>query len=125
ENVSIAENLLRAIVTGCVERARSSLSVYLNDEEIEALALAVQPESFEAITLREALRLLKEDTGDPRYDEFTLKHFGAWEEVRLTEIVGKNVWLTQFPLLQIPFYHGRMRIDDSGIPIAENADLIL
>jgi asparaginyl-tRNA synthetase len=71
------------------------------------------------------LKALLEDTRDKKYSQFTMQHFGAWEEIRLTEIFGSSIILTQFPLLQIPFYHANAASEFEGIPLAENADVVL
>jgi hypothetical protein len=51
------------------------------------------------------LDLLYDATKEERYKEFTLKHFGTWEEIKLTEILDANVIVEKYPMLQIPFYH--------------------
>lgn len=125
ENMAIAENLLRRIVLDTVGNESSALKQYLTDDEIAYLPDAVAHDQFETLTLKQALDLLYRDSADERYKKFSLKHFGSWEEVRLTQIVGKHCWITQFPMLEIPFYHAVSKRDEQGIPLAENADLIL
>ena len=58
------------------------------------------------ITFEQALDTLYMDTGDEKYKRFTMNgNLGPWEEVRLTEIASTMVALSQFPLLEVPFYH--------------------
>jgi asparaginyl-tRNA synthetase len=54
-----------------------------------------------------------------------MENFGAWEEILITQIFGGHVLVTNFPMLQIPFYHEIAKRKVNGIPVAENADLIL
>lgn len=79
----------------------------------------------ERITFKEALNLLYKETNDERYKEFTLKYFWTWEEVKLTEIVGANVIVEKYPMLQIPFYHAIADEEYEWVPLAKNADFIL
>ena len=125
ENMRIAQGLLSYIVEQVADSCSEPLRYFIGNEGTERALASVQPDCFETLTFKEALTILYKDTDDPRYKEFTLKHFGAWEEVRLSEIVGRNVWLTHFPLLQIPFYHNASKRSEEGVPLAENADLIL
>jgi asparaginyl-tRNA synthetase len=125
EDIAIAENLLRSIVLDTVENESSALKQYLTDDEIAYLPESVASDQFETLTLKQALDILYRDTSDERYKKFSLKHFGSWEEVRLTRLVGRHCWITQFPMLEIPFYHAVSKNDEEGIPLAENADLIL
>ena len=66
--------------------------------------------------------LLHEDTTDDRYKDISMKHFGSWEEVRLTEILGSNVLVEEFLLMEIPFYH---TASDNNPELSKSADLIL
>ena len=59
-----------------------------------------------------------------RYNEFTLKYFGAWEEIKISELLNSHVLLTDYPLFEIPFYHVE-KDGQSEHRIARNADLIL
>lgn len=71
------------------------------------------------------MRLLYKNTNDSRYKKHSLNNFSAWEEIKLTEILKKHVIITNFPILEIPFYHNytSKKLDDRTM--AENADMIL
>lgn len=125
ENIQISLGLLSAIAKHLVTHARGALEYFLEPQEIDELAHAFDSSRVKTITLKQALALLYEDTQDPVYQEFSLKQFGSWEEIRLTELLDSHVIVTEFPTLQIPFYHNMLRQDEKGIPLAENADLIL
>lgn len=77
------------------------------------------------ISFKHALDLLYKSTKDERYKEFSLKNFGSWEEIKLTEILNTNVIVEKYPMLQIPFYHSVAQEEFEWVPLAKNADFIL
>jgi asparaginyl-tRNA synthetase len=125
ENIRIAEGLLRNIINDVVVESYDSLRMFLAPEEIDDVRESFEPGNIEHLTLKEALAILHRDCKDDRYKQLTLKHFGAWEEIRLTKIIGRHVWIKHYPLLEIPFYHRALPKDEDGVMLAENADLIL
>ncbi len=125
QNVDIFLGLVRAITKRLIESERESLIYFIGEEKVKNLEEAFSRENIATIPFREALEALYKETGDDVYKEFSLKHFGAWEEIKLTEIFKKHVLVTKFPLLQIPFYHNELKENENGIPLAENADFIL
>ncbi|MDQ2933079.1 MAG: asparagine--tRNA ligase [bacterium] len=125
ENIKISIGLMDCIVQYLLKNTLDSLSYFLTQDEIAVLRSTFDITNFERLTFKQALKVLREDTNDARYDTFSLINFGAWEEIRLTEITKKHLILTEFPLLQIPFYHNELKHDEQGIPLAENADIIL
>lgn len=125
KNVEIFLNLIRAITKHLLENEKEDLIYFIGEEKIGQLEMAFSEANIITLTLREALDSLYKETGDEVYKEFSLKHFGAWEEIKITEIFNKHVIITKFPLLQIPFYHNELEKTEDGVPIAENADFIL
>lgn len=125
ENVGIFLGLVRFVTKYLIDREREGLTYFIGEEKIEDLESAFLKENIVTITFKEALEALHKETGNGIYKEFSLKNFGAWEEIKLTEIFGKHVIVTKFPLLQIPFYHNELAEDENGVALAENADFIL
>lgn len=125
KNIEIFVGLMRHIISYILEHNKESLGYFLTEDEILDLSNAFTKETIVRITFNEALMVLYKDTGDSRYKEFSMEHFGSWEEIRLTELLGKHVIVTDFPLMQIPFYHNSKKHDDNNVALAENADLIL
>lgn len=123
QNVEIFLDLLRFITDSLVRNNREDLAYFLESSDIETLKNAFASSSVKRVSFKDVLRMLLEATGNTYYNDFSLKHFGAWEEVKLTEILGAHALVTDFPLLEIPFYHNQRSND--GVPVAENADLIL
>lgn len=124
ENIEIFISLVRSVTDYLVRHERQSLVYFIGEDGVEELEKSFLSESIAIITFEEALKILYHETHDVRYQEFSLKHFSSWEEIKLTEICQKHVIVTNFPLLQIPFYHNEVAINRDGIPIAENADFI-
>jgi asparaginyl-tRNA synthetase len=125
ENVDISVNLLRAIVKGVLADAGDSMGFFRSSKEISLLQRAFSSENIEILTFYECLQLLREHTGLAYYESFSLENFGAWEEIFLTNLLDKHLIVTEFPILQIPFYHNTCRTNELGQIVAENADFIL
>ncbi len=125
ENEETVRGLLRAITGAVVNECPEALAHYLGEGEIATLSGAFDEMQFQDMTLEEALEALRRDTGDDRYAELSLKHFGAWEEIRMTQIVGKHVILREFPCMEVPFYHACQDGAGAECSLARNADFIL
>ena len=125
ENVDIAVGLLKYLTKFLIENNKENLLHFLNDQEIKELKDTFERKNVREITLKDALNRLFKDTCDEKYKNFTMKNFGAWEEIRLTELMNSHVIVTEFPILEIPFYHNTNKMDENGIAIAQNADIVL
>ncbi|MEA3304276.1 MAG: amino acid--tRNA ligase-related protein [Patescibacteria group bacterium] len=124
ENKQVAIELLDYIIEYIGKNNRENLEYFLSEEDIQDRLQGIS-NNLEVLTFKEAMDILYADTKDEKYKEFSLKNFGSWEEVRLTEIIGKHVSVEKFPMLQIPFYHAIAEETEDGIPLAKNADIIL
>lgn len=125
ENIKIAIGLMHYIVSYLLANHKEDLLYFLSKKEVGGLPKIFSSGNFITITFSEALKMLYEDTRDKRYKKFSMEHFGSWEEIRLTELAKKHVMVTEFPLLQIPFYHNAVKHTKRGLTVAENADIIL
>ena len=122
ENQKIAFRLIQKIIKDLLEKNLEDLKIFLFDLDIKELEKISNQKELKIITFKEALEKLYEDTKEEKYKEFTLKHFGSWEEVRLTEIYGEILGIREFPLLEVPFYHAI--VDNSNPKVADNLDII-
>lgn len=123
ENEKIALGLIQRIIKDILKNNEEDLSYFLSEEKIkELLTLSENILNTPKITFKEALELLYKETKDKKYKKFTLKNFGAWEEVKLTEILGNMIIIKEFPLLEVPFYHSI--VDEKEPKVANNADFI-
>ena len=123
ENEIIALNLIKKIIKDLLEKNKEDLAYFLSDEKLDELKnFADDILDIPKITFKEVLDLLYKETGDEKYKEFTLKHFGLWEEIKITEIFGNMVLIREFPLLEVPFYHAL--VDGKTPAVANNSDII-
>lgn len=106
-NNIIALGLVGRIVKDLCAFNEEDISFFLRAERLRELAdFAKVIQSIPTITFREALDTLQQETKQDRYKKFTMdKNFGTWEEIKLTEIYGNMIAISQFPLLEVPFYH--------------------
>jgi aspartyl/asparaginyl-tRNA synthetase len=125
ENNKIMAGMLRAITDYIIKHNEADLRYYLTPAEIEELAVAFDPKNIEVISFTDAMKLLANKLGDPKYNDVSLKHFGSYEEVALTRLIGKHCQVVEFPLEEIPFYHDASFTDKRGKQFARNADFIL
>lgn len=125
ENLQLAIDLLGFVTNRLVKNKSDALRYFLSKEEVEALPNIFQSKNIHRISFKNALHILYEDTKDEKYKDFTLKHFGSWEEIRLTNLLRKHVIVEEFPMMQIPFYHNELKKDEDGISLSESADIIL
>lgn len=123
ENEGVALGLVQRIVLDLLQKQPRSVEYFLESRDISSL------EKFgETVTrtprvpFREALQILRDVTGDSKYAPFTMANFGAWEEVKLTEILDGPALIVEYPLLEVPFYHAP--IPASNPVVADNADFI-
>jgi len=124
ENEKIALGLIQNIIRDLLRKNKKDLLYFLTDNKVKKLSMLAE-EIFDTpkITLKEALELLYKETKDEKYKEFTLKNFGTWEEVKLTEILGNNiVSVREYPLLEESFYHAE--VDKKDPKVANNTDII-
>lgn len=123
ENEKIILGLLRKILTDLLEKNIADIRYFLNEERITELRNFIN-NIFEVpkITFKEALELLYRETRNEKYKSFTLEHFGAWEEIRITETLQNMVVIKEYPLLEVPFYHSSIEGKESNV--ADNADFI-
>lgn len=123
KNVKVALGLIKVILKELLNKELPSLSYFLSLERISELrTLSEKIHLTPKITFKKALDLLYQHTKNEKYKKFTLKHFGSWEEIKLTEIFGGMIIIEEYPLLEVPFYHAM--IDNKFPSVANNSDVI-
>lgn len=85
-NIRIFQELFQAISRYVFENCAEDLRFFLSPEKFEEKRALALKEPVR-ISFRKALDLIHEATGDAKYQEFSLRNFGTWEEVKLTEIL--------------------------------------
>lgn len=124
ENVKIFTGLVEYICEYIFTNNSEDLLFFLDEETLLKKREMVKNWPI-TMNFRDVLDRLYYETKDEKYREFSLKHFGTWEEVKITELLGWNLIVEQFPMLQIPFYHDIAEEEIDGVPVAKNADYIL
>ncbi len=124
QNLVIALGLVKYILKSLLSKNIEDLSYFLSNQKIEMLSeYSNNIDKTPNISFKEALNLLFEQTKDDRFLKFTQEdNFGAWEEILLTEIIGGHVIVSEFPLLEVPFYHDIKK--GSNPKVAINSDFI-
>ncbi|HMS91348.1 MAG TPA: hypothetical protein PKC87_03955 [Candidatus Absconditabacterales bacterium] len=124
KNINIFMGLFEYIMQYIFDNNMDDLRVFLDEQQIKEKQDIIKKGPIR-IKFTDALNLLYNETKDDKYKEFTMKNFGSWEEIKLTELLGGNVIVENFPMLQIPFYHAIAEEKVNGVPVARNADFIL
>ncbi len=123
QNEVIILDLIKKILKDLLEKNHKDLVYFLTDEKIIELRDFVENiKNIPRLTFKEVLDILYKETGNNKYREFTLKHFGSWEEIKITEILGNMVIIREFPLLEVPFYHAV--VEGKEPKVANNSDFI-
>lgn len=124
ENIQIFTGLIDFIINYLLTNNEKSLAYFLTNKDLKYLSHGIRKDIM-TLTFDEALSSLQQETKHKKYNEFSMKNFGSWEEILLTQIHNSHILIKNFPMLQIPFYHKVAKEKINGIPVAENADLIL
>ncbi|MDD4352891.1 MAG: asparagine--tRNA ligase [Candidatus Nanoarchaeia archaeon] len=122
QNIKIIKELFLDILKLLLENNKEDISFFIGTEGIMELEEFVKNFEIKEIDFKEVLKILKNETGNKKYDEFSLKHFGAWEEVFITRKLNKMLCISKFPLFEVPFYHAEIK--DSKPSVANNSDFI-
>jgi aspartyl/asparaginyl-tRNA synthetase len=122
KNKEIVLNLLGAITGRLLKQNSDDLSFFLFDNDIEDLKTFRSRKAGTEITFEQALDVLHKTTNESKYKQFSTKHFGSWEEVKLTSEIDDMAIVTHFPLYEVAFYHAPLQ--EKGREVAENADFV-
>jgi asparaginyl-tRNA synthetase len=121
ENLHVQEAYIKFIVEYLLRNCLESMKFFLSDDDIEELTSFLGL-NIETISFHDAFRLLRKATDNRKYDNVTIKNFGAYEEILLTQILGnKPVFITHFIADEVAFYHA---LDKNNKNLVVNADLL-
>ena len=123
-NIEIFTNLIDYILEFLLQNNEENLSFFLEAGALNKLSESIKKKVYK-VPFIEILEALFKETESEKYKEFSMKNFGSWEEILITQIYGGHVLAINFPMLQIPFYHKIAKKKVKGVWVAENADLIL
>ena len=130
ENEKICEKLTKFLIRNLLDKNEKDLKIFLEADDISNLEFFSR-KRFKKITLKEALDILYSETSNKIYKKFSCQHFGAWEEIFITNYYDNFVIIKEYPMLEVPFYHApiydKKVIDESTgreIMVVDNADFI-
>lgn len=121
ENLKIQQEFLQFIVKYLFKNLKDEIKIFLSAEEIKELQKFSLLKKFQRITFHRAFELLKQKTNNPKYNKATITNFGAYEEILLTEIIKKPIFVTHYIGDEVAFYHAN-DLENSNLTI--NADLL-
>lgn len=122
ENLTVISGLISKIVNDIVELNESDLRYFLSDDDFQSVEEIGKMKHIPTMEFRQALNQLYDATNEEKYKEFSLKHFGSWEEIKVTSLNDGLIGIRHYPLLEIPFYHAP--IIGSNPAVGDNTDII-
>lgn len=121
DNLKIQQNFLQFVISFLIKNYKKDLLFFLDQDSINSLREFTILKKFSIITFEEAFKFLKDKTNDSKYDKITIENFGAVEEVLLTEIIGEPVFVTNYYMEEVAFYHSNDPINPKFVI---NADFL-
>ena len=121
ENLKFQQEFLQFLIGYLLKNCNKELNVFLRQKDIKELKKFIKLKNFKQVTFHEAFRLLRERTQNKKYNTVTIKNFGAYEEVLLTEIIGEPFFVTHFIEDEVAFYHAS---DPQNPDLVINADFL-
>jgi len=121
KNLKFQQDYIQFITSYLIENYKKEIRIFLKDRDIKELEKFSSLKNFERITFDNAFKLLKKKTNNKKYDKVTIKNFGAYEEVLLTEIINKPVFITRYIEDEVAFYHAK---DYKNPGLVINADFL-
>jgi asparaginyl-tRNA synthetase len=121
QNLRLQQKFLQFLIGYLLKNCNTELNIFLKQRDIRELKNFVKLEGFKQITFHEAFKLLREGTQNKKYNTVTIRNFGAYEEILLTEIIGDPVFVTHFIKDEVAFYHAP---DPQNSNLVMNADFL-
>lgn len=108
ENLKFQQRYVQFLITSLVKSIPEDLTIFLEEKDLELLDLFSKIKKIEQIKFVDAFKLLYKKTGNPMHKTPTLRQFGAYEEILLTEIIGEPVFVTEYIEEEVAFYHAKI-----------------
>lgn len=122
ENLKFQQRYVQFLVKALIKNASNILSLFLKEKSLKQFdAFSKFNKDFERIKFVEAFKLLYDKTKNRKYKTPTIKHFGDYEEVLLTEIIGVPVFVEEYIEDEVAFYHAKISPDSKFV---KNADFL-
>lgn len=122
DNLKFQQRYVQFLVGSLIKKIPEALSLFLEEKILKQLDFFSKfNKNFERIKFIEAFKLLYDKTKNRKYKTPTVKQFGAYEEVLLTEIIGAPVFVEKYIENEVAFYHAKISLDSKFV---KNADLL-
>lgn len=122
ENLEFQQRYAQFLVKSLIKNIPEALTVFLEEKFLKQLdSFSKSNKDFERIKFIEAFKFLYEKTKNRKYKTPTIKQFGDYEEVLLTEIIGAPVFVEEYIEDEVAFYHAKIF---PGSKFVKNADLL-
>ncbi|MEM4326084.1 MAG: amino acid--tRNA ligase-related protein [Candidatus Pacearchaeota archaeon] len=122
ENLKFQQNYNRYLIKSLIKNNEKELNLFLDNQSPRELDFFLKlTRDFTRIKFIEAFKLLYDKTKNKKYKTPTIKQFGAYEEVLLTEIIGEPVFVEEYIEDEVAFYHARINSESKFV---KNADLL-
>jgi len=121
KNLKFQQNYLQFMVNYLIKNYEKQLRIFLNNQDMRMLKEFSNLKNFAKITFHNAFKLLKRKTSNQKYNKVTIKNFGAYEEVLLTEIINKPLFVTHYIEDEVAFYHAK---NSKNPKLVINADFL-
>lgn len=121
ENLEFQKQYVQHLIKFILKNSQRELETFLVDDDLLNLRNFSRLKNFEKIKFHDAFKLLKQHTGDTKYNKITLRNFGAYEEILLIEIIGAPVFVTNYIEEEVAFYHAKI---SKTSKLVRNADFL-
>lgn len=121
QNLKFQQQYLQFLIKYILKNCKKEIVLFLNQGEVKELRKFSELKKIERIRFEDAFKLLREKTKDQKYSKPTIRNFCAYEEVLLTEITKKPLFVTHYIEEEVAFYHAR---DSKNDRLVVNADFL-
>ena len=108
KNLKFQQQYVQFLITSLIKNVPEDLKVFLEEKDLKLLESFSGIKKIEGIKFVDTFKLLYVKTGNPRHKIPTLRQFGAYEEILLTEIIGGPVFVTEYIEEEVAFYHAKI-----------------
>lgn len=121
ENLEFQQKFVQHLINYLILNQRKEIELFLKKKDIKELESFTKLKKVARIKFQDVFKLLKQRTGDQKYNRASIKKFGSYEEILLTQIVKKPIFVTHYIGDEVAFYHA---IDYKNPSLVINADFL-
>lgn len=121
ENLALQKEFIQHLIAYLVVNQKKEIELFLTKKDIENLKNFVKLKNIIEIKFSDALNLLKKETKNPKYNQISIKRFSSYEEVLLTQILKKPVFVVNYLSDEVAFYHAK---DPKNSELVINSDFL-